>query len=348
MQTRAIVGSLLGTAMGDAIGLPYEGLSRRRAARMFGPPDRHRLLFGYGMVSDDTEHACMTAQALLASGGDVERFRRQLSHRLRYWLLMLPAGVGFATGRAIIRLWLGWNPARSGVYSAGNRPAMRAPLLGAAIADTAQLRAFVTASTRLTHTDPKADHGAYAVALAAHLAARHGEVDAHVFLADLERDLGDEAGELLALLHAMAKAVKSGRSTPAYAASIGLDVGVSGYMYHTVPVALHAWLSHQRDFRGAVMEMVSCGGDTDSTAAIVGGIVGAAHGRAGIPDAWLNGLAEWPRSVGWMESLAERLAQSNTSGLPVFEPRILFTPVRNLIFLVIVLLHGFRRLLPPY
>jgi len=57
-------GAILGTAVGDAIGLPREGLSPRRASRLFGdPPLGHRLLLGRGMVSDDTEHTCMTAQA---------------------------------------------------------------------------------------------------------------------------------------------------------------------------------------------------------------------------------------------------------------------------------------------
>ncbi len=54
-----IIGCILGTAVGDALGLPYEGLSRRRAARMLGPPDRFRFLFRRGMVSDDTEHTCI-------------------------------------------------------------------------------------------------------------------------------------------------------------------------------------------------------------------------------------------------------------------------------------------------
>ncbi len=34
----AAIGSLLGTAIGDALGLPYENLSPRRARKLFGPP----------------------------------------------------------------------------------------------------------------------------------------------------------------------------------------------------------------------------------------------------------------------------------------------------------------------
>ena len=48
-----ITGILIGTAVGDAIGLPYEGISRRRAKRLLSGKLRHRLFFGRGMVSDD-------------------------------------------------------------------------------------------------------------------------------------------------------------------------------------------------------------------------------------------------------------------------------------------------------
>lgn len=68
MADRAILGCLIGTAVGDALGLPYEGISPRRAARMFGPPTRFRFLSGRGMVSDDTEHTVLVAESLIESG----------------------------------------------------------------------------------------------------------------------------------------------------------------------------------------------------------------------------------------------------------------------------------------
>ena len=49
------------------------------------------LIFGRGMISDDTEQACMVAQALIVSGGDVEAFRQNLGWQFRLWLLGLPA-----------------------------------------------------------------------------------------------------------------------------------------------------------------------------------------------------------------------------------------------------------------
>ena len=157
----AILGCLLGTAVGDALGLPCERLSKQRQRRLFPHLDGHRFFFGRGMVSDDTEHTCFVAQALIVSAGDAALFERRFARDLRLWLLGLPAGIGLATLKAICRLWLGFGPARSGVFSAGNGPAMRAALLGVCCGDDLdRLRALVRASTRLTHTDLRAEHGA--------------------------------------------------------------------------------------------------------------------------------------------------------------------------------------------
>jgi ADP-ribosyl-[dinitrogen reductase] hydrolase len=352
----SIIGCLLGTALGDSIGLPYEGLGRRRAERMLGPPDRHRLLFGRGMVSDDTEHTCMVAQALISSGGDPARFQQSLAWRLRLWLLALPAGVGFATLRALIKLWLGFGPERSGVFSAGNGPAMRAAVLGACMPDPQGLRDFVRRSTPITHTDPKAEYGAMAIALAAHMAAAAGRSSGPISPSDyvcrLQAELGADGAELVAMCTRVANSVGTGEDTLGFAASIGLGDGVSGYAYHSVPIALHAWLSHPQDLREAVVAAVSCGGDTDSVAAMVGGIVGAGVGPGGLPQDWLEGLAEWPCSVAWMQRLGAALSASGeqAEAEAAIPPRlpVLAVLARNLCFLVVILAHGLRRLAPPY
>ena len=75
------------------------------------------------MISDDTEHTLMVAQSLLKHPDDADAFARSLAWRLRWWVLGLPAGVGLATARACLKLWLGFSPERSGIWSAGNGPA---------------------------------------------------------------------------------------------------------------------------------------------------------------------------------------------------------------------------------
>lgn len=350
MTPSHIAGSILGTAVGDAIGLPYEGLSRRRGLRLLGEPDRHRLVFGRGMVSDDTEHACMVAQALIASGGDVRAFQRSLAWRLRFWLLGLPAGTGLATLRAILRLWVGFGPNRSGVFSAGNGPAMRAAVLGVAVADVLLLQRLNRVSTRVTHTDPKAEHGALAVALAARLASQQEELSAAQYLSLVTSVFGAQGQELLALLSAAVASAERGESTEQFAGRLGLSEGVSGYVFHSVPIAIHAWLVHPRDFRAAITAVVRCGGDTDSTAAIVGGIVGAAVRKESLPPEWLGGLLEWPRTISWMERLGAQLETTARTGIADRPARlpILGLLLRNVVFLLVVLYHGFRRMFPPY
>lgn len=236
------------------------------------------------------------------------------------------------------------------MFSAGNGPAMRAPILGAAIEDPEQLREFVSISTAMTHSDPKACYGAIAVAVAARMAGRLQAVTGREFLQEVSAMLGEGGRECTGLLVQAVESVGRGEPTSDFADSLGLKKGVSGYVYHTVPVAVHAWLSHPADYRTAVIQVIECGGDTDSTAAIVGGIVGAGVGREGIPGLWVDGLCEWPRSVRWMEQLAVQLDRCMSSGdaaRPLSLPAMTLL-LRNLFFLVIVLFHGFRRLLPPY
>jgi ADP-ribosylglycohydrolase len=281
---------------------------------------------------------------LLASGGDPQQFARNLSRRLRWWLAAVPAGVGKATALGTLRLWLRFPPDRSGVWSAGNGPAMRSPILGVAFGhDPARLHAMVRASTVLTHRDPKAEYGAYAVALAAYHASQSRN-DPSTFVRELADRLGDEVREFHDLVRRASASAGAGESTETFANQLGLSRAVSGYVYHTVPVVLHAWMRHPADYRAAVEAVVRCGGDTDTTAAIVGGIVGSGVGKAGIPAEWLAGVCEWPRSVGWIERLGQRLADGR-GPQSLFWPAV---PVRNAFFFVLVLMHAARRLLPPY
>lgn len=351
ISERAIIGSILGTAVGDALGLPYEGLSKRRAARLFGPPTRYRLLPGRGMVSDDTEHACITMQALIASGDDVESFARHLAKRLRLWLLAVPAGAGLATLKSTMRLCLGVPPHRSGVFSAGNGPAMRSAVLGAAIDDVDLLQKFVRVSTRITHTDPQAEHGALAVALAARWAAWSMPMNLDEFAAELRALLPEQhALRFHDLIETAVQSAQRGESAEVYAASLGLEQGITGYVYHTVPVALQVWFRRPTELPEAVVEVVRCGGDTDSAAAIVGGIIGCASGKDGIPAEWLSRLWEWPRTVTWMERLACRLYEARSRRTQLRPPTLPAWGVlpRNACFTAVVLGHGFRRVLPPY
>ena len=226
----SLAGCLLGTAVGDALGLPYEGLSPRRRARLFPMMDRYHLLpFGRGMCSDDTEHTIMVAKALIETAQfgkanrDAEYFRSQLASGMRFWLLGLPAGIGMATLKSILKLWLFLPQRWLGTFSAGNAPSMRSALIGVFWSDEPELlRMHVRASTRLTHKDPKAEHAALAVAVAASLSAQSaGRIDALEFTRQLRSFLGVEGAELAALIGRVAKSVHAGETTLTFAKGDG-------------------------------------------------------------------------------------------------------------------------------
>jgi hypothetical protein len=135
-----------------------------------------------------------------------------------------------------------------------------------------------------------------------------------------------------------------------FAVRSGLARGISGYALHVAMMAIYAWLRHPGDYRTALISVLECGGDTDTAGAITGAICGASVGSLGIPNDWVQALSDWPRSSSFMLQVAKRLAQqqSSTASLgpaPYFWPAV---PLRNAVFLGIVLLHGFRRLAPPY
>ncbi|GET41779.1 ADP-ribosylglycohydrolase family protein [Microseira wollei] len=344
----SIIGCLLGTAVGDAFGLPYEGLSKRRQVRLYPHLNQYQFLFGRGMISDDTEHTCTVAQSLIVSAGNVDIFKQDLAWGLRFWLLGLPAGIGYGTLRGILKLWLGYC---SGVFSAGNGAAMRSAIIGVCYGDDLRkLRQLVRASTRLTHTDPKAEFGALAVAFASYLSSRKSQVYPQNYYCQLANILGAEAAEFLELIEKACYSADAGESTAYFASQLGMNNRVSGYVYDTVPVVIQTWLRHQQDYPTAIREIIRCGRDTDTTAAILGGIIGASVGKEGIPTAWLQGLWEWPRTKVWIELLGKRLADVCKQGaakraLSLPMPVIL---LRNLLFLIVVIVHGFRRFLPPY
>ena len=294
----------------------------------------------------------MTAQALIVSAGEPAQFSQSLAWRLRWWLLSFPPAIGLATLRALFKLWGGFPPSESGVFSAGNGPAMRSAILGVCYGDDLpRLRELVKISARITHTDPKAELAALAVAAASHMSFS-GKATPQEFLTTFSNVLGEDAErakEFQDLLDRVACSAARGERTESFAESLGLKAGVSGYSYHTVPVALQTWLRQPDDF-SAVLYAIRCGGDTDTVAAIVRGIVGARVGKEGIPPRWLERIWEWPRSTAWIEQLGERLAQVCATGIP---QQAVFLPVwalslRNIGFTAVVLAHGLRRLLPPY
>jgi hypothetical protein len=164
------------------------------------------------------------------------------------------------------------------------------------------------------------------------------------------RSLAPDDAEWRHRIDRIVRALGDGAAVTELAASLGLQRGVTGYIYDTVPVAIYAWLRHYGDFRATLESALDCGGDTDTTGAIAGALAGATVGPQGIPPEWLDGICDWPRSTALLRRVAEQLAEQKQDGRARGPVRYFLPAVvpRNLLFLAVVLAHGFRRLGPPY
>jgi ADP-ribosyl-[dinitrogen reductase] hydrolase len=328
-------GCLVGQAIGDMMGLPFENLPPRRIAKL-AKFERPQFFFGYGCGSDDTEHAGLTLDAVQFAQGDARLFKKRLASNLRRWFLAGPPGIGLATLKACLKLCLGFSPEQSGVRSAGNGPAMRAAILGVTVPGEL-LKEFIDASSRLTHTDPRSLLGAEIIARLAALAGAINIQEASVWLMEL---LAPYAGQnafepLLTNMQLVFDESKQSTTVPQFAAKLCGSRGVSGFIAHTVPVAVFAFLRHHDDYAEGIRQVIRCGGDTDTVAAIAGALIGSRVGVDGIPSVWRQRFCDWP----WSLKRLERGVRPPLIAWPVMF-------LRNMAFFCVVLLHIARRLLP--
>jgi ADP-ribosyl-[dinitrogen reductase] hydrolase len=280
-----VVGCVLGLALGDALGAPFQF---RRAKDVPRPLPAFRLPWmglAPGATTDDTAMARNLARSLADRDGfdPADLVARHLE-----WLRTDPPDVGALTRRVLRRVREGvaaqdvaravWEE-RGPEVSAGNGSVMYCAPLGAAYASRPHALAEVAPRlSALTHFDARCRTAVVAVTLATAALVR-GEPADHAVAGALAGVADREGGEELEYLVEVA-----GRSRPVdgpdqgfclFAAGLGLQAAAGG---EPVEVELR--------------RVVSLGGDTDTNAAVAGALLGARDGRTGLPAPWLEVLAD--------------------------------------------------------
>jgi ADP-ribosyl-[dinitrogen reductase] hydrolase len=346
-----LVGTLLGTAVGDALGVVVEGCRGDVIARRFPELDRYGLwpFVDVGIVSDDTEQSALVAQALLRSDpGDPAPVVRAFRRSLAGWFLRLPWGLGLATLRACVRILFGFQ--HSGVHSAGNGAAMRAAIVGVYFADDAEARRHHgEALARVTHTDVRAVESALFVAeLAAGLSQTTSEAQ-HSFEARRQA-VTAALGAItnVELETACVRAIDRVAANPSIEPDeLGRALGNTGFVLHTLPLAIACFLRDGDHPLRAVVTAIGAGGDTDTTAAIVGAWAGALHGAgpASFPPALFAQLQRGPFGEVHLRALGEHLAAKKharavATGTPSPSFRWPLALLRNLGLYPVVVTHA--------
>ena len=285
-------GSLLGLAVGDALGAPVEFM----APGSF-PPVQGMLGGGTwglkpGQWTDDTSLALCLAASLVESGGFDPA--DQMQRYTRWWKQGYMSSTGFCfdignTTRAALEQF-----ARSGEpYSgptdpslAGNGSLMRLAPVPMFYARRADLVLRMCAdSSRTTHgARQSVDACRYFGGLL--LAAFYG-VEKDVLLSPRYSPVLNAWEE--EPLHEMVDTVAAGsfklRQPPA--------IRGAGYVVDCLEAALWAFYNSD-DFRSGVLLAVNLGDDADTTAAVYGQLAGAYYGVKGIPEEWLEQLYQRP------------------------------------------------------
>jgi poly(ADP-ribose) glycohydrolase ARH3 len=292
----AVAGALLGTFVGDALGMPYEGLPAAAVPVRLEMVEARR---GRGTYTDDTEMMIVLAESLLEHGSvSEERLARAFLERCDpsrgYGAGTLEVLAGWRRGvpvdAAAQRLF-------GGEGSLGNGAAMRIAPIAVMFADSPdELRAQAERSAGLTHAHPLAVDAA-AVQAAAIAAALLGK-------------------DILATCRGAAKRSAMRRQLDRVAALLGSDrgpaevgglLGNSALGHESVPTAIFAAAS-RGGFEQAVSFAIRCGGDTDTLGAMAGALAGAMYGSSSIPARWLDALENGPRGRRYVERLAGALA----------------------------------------
>jgi ADP-ribosylglycohydrolase len=247
-------------AAGDAFGAPWEGRPPQELAGVDLSHLPRREDWPRGATSDDTAQLILAAEALCA-GGEMQRgFMEGLADalpRIR--------GAGPTTTAAVRRWW------ESGVLGATtgatNGAAMRALSIGWGVPADAEdeRREAVLALSRATHGAPGALISAGVIAAIGSWSLEGAGIDA------ICEEAVTEAARLREMLGAdlplddLAAAVEGGWEPPA--AGVSLDA------METAAAVLHV-LRQADGLRDGIEASVRLGGDTDTVAAIVGGILG--------------------------------------------------------------------------
>jgi len=274
------VGALIGSAVGDALGAPFEfgparQFSRRFPASMPGP-DADEMIggggFGWapGEFTDDTQMAIVLAESLIDRGGfdGVD-----LLARFRAWAATAK-DVGGQT-RAV--LCDGGSPDAAARHfkltgrAAGNGSLMRATTsaLFAAGGDLASSFALAQAHSALTHGDPAAGWG---------VALYHGMIRAAV------RD--EPALEALPGLLDHLPAPHAARYRSLLMPHVGAtDEPANSTVWGCLAQAVRI-LRRAASFQAAMRQACDVGGDVDTVACVTGGLAGASFGLQAIPSRW--------------------------------------------------------------
>ncbi len=294
MQVSPVLSGLMGVCVGDALGVPVEFTSR--SDRQKNPVT---TMIGYGTYnqppgtwSDDSSLTFCLADSL-CQGFDLDVISRSFCRWFRecYWTPHGEVfGIGNTTLQALRNLQQGAPPSESGVTSDrgnGNGSLMRI-LPMAFLYKNLEFTELIERThqvSRITHAHPRAlmACGIY-ISIAVNLLQGKNLKSAYLQGIENIRPFYQSAPYLQELDHFQ-------RLLNGDIDRLTINqVNSSGYVISTLEASLWCLLNTD-NYRDAVLKAVNLGQDTDTTAAVTGGLAGIYYGFEAIPQEWVDQIA---------------------------------------------------------
>lgn len=299
-----IQGSLLGLAIGDAVGMAVEFMEKGSFAPITDMLSGGAFGLEKGQWTDDTSMALCLADSLIACDGF------DANDQMQRYLRWLELGensstgscfdIGYTTRKALLdykatgKIYAG----STDPYSSGNGSLMRlAPVACFYHNNLDACIEFAALSSKTTHAS---DDCLFACAYFGEILfkALNGETDKDALL---RTAFCDDSPRQLSIVRGDFKHKDEH------------EIFGTGYVLDSLEASLWAFY-HTDNFQDAILKVANLGDDADTTAAITGQIAGAYYGLSGIPEHWIDAVY-WNTHI---LDLAEKLYQKSPAKASAF------------------------------
>lgn len=329
-----VIGGLLGVAIGDALGMPWETMSHKeimlatggRGIAGFSSPVQTRIKdtmnLEIGSCTDDWQLTRAIARSLVA------KRKFDLMDIIKEQLVEIEdsdSGFGRSTSENLLMIresaLSDWKicplfrlPKASELKGTGNGNGIAMKIMPLAIFFHDRPDDFLEAViqlSNLTHRDPQAMLAAYALGrLAGRLYQQSIGLGSKEQLCHeikqaiqetisqtlkVQQQLIGEQTDFALGLFEVGRLVLDGGIADVDV--VRKKIGVGFHCAESVPFSIAMFLRHPEDFRAAAIETINCGGDTDTNASIVGALVGINCGVMAIPEKWRTFRKDYEEAV---------------------------------------------------
>lgn len=285
-----IRGVIFGQAIGDALGLGTEFMSRDEVLKYYPHKlssynqiiqDSHRIGWKPGEWTDDTDMMLCIADAMIE---DKDICLHRVARNFKKWFEGTPMGIGQHTNKVLAISDYTENPMRaadlvwrlSGERNAANGGVMRTSVVGLWKKD---ISFYAENICKLTHADPRCAGSCVILSELIHsFVWNNKELDSETIIR-----IGNKYDERIEPY--LMRALEAGQIE-----DLKLDEASSmGYTLKTLSAAVWC-LYHVESFQEGLLAVVNAGGDADTNAAVACSLLGAKYGYKSIPSCYIKNI----------------------------------------------------------